>query len=233
MLEDYDGLDVLDAQDESVGTVERSYVDDRGRACFAEVKMRGLRSKHRLVPVDDIERGDNYIKVGFDKHTIEESPDASSAEDALDGTLLDDIRAYYDRARDGDRNSEASVTRPGARPTQDSGGDEDDTPSEGISETISDSASREQEVLPGDAITSEVAVESSVESTAATGGVIRDGDDVIEVPIVEEEIVKRPVVKEVLRIRKSTVSEPAEVNEDVRKEHVEVESEGDARVQSR
>jgi len=59
---------------------------------------------------------------------------------------------------------------------------------------------------------------------------VRDLGDVIEVPIVEEEIVKRPVVKEVLRIRKSSTSERQTVQDDVRKEDVEVISEGDVPV---
>jgi len=49
------------------------------------------------------------------------------------------------------------------------------------------------------------------------------------VPIVEEELVKRPVVKEVLRIRKHSVSEGRTVSADVRKEEIEVDTEGDVR----
>ena len=59
---------------------------------------------------------------------------------------------------------------------------------------------------------------------------VRDRGDVIEVPIVEEELVKRPVVKEVLRIRKDTVTDRQQVNEELRREDVQVEREGDADV---
>jgi len=58
---------------------------------------------------------------------------------------------------------------------------------------------------------------------------VRDMGDVIEVPIVEEEIVKRPVVKEVLHIRKSSTSEQQTVQGEVRKEEIEVDEEGDVR----
>jgi hypothetical protein len=54
-------------------------------------------------------------------------------------------------------------------------------------------------------------------------GEIRDAGDVIEIPIVEEQLVKRPVVKEVLRIRKSAIGEQQTVREVLRKEDVEVE----------
>ncbi len=51
------------------------------------------------------------------------------------------------------------------------------------------------------------------------------GDDEIRVPVVEEEIVveKRPVVKEELRIRKDVVEDEEIVEEDVRKEEVEID----------
>jgi len=47
------------------------------------------------------------------------------------------------------------------------------------------------------------------------------------VPVVEEEIVveKRPVVKEELRIRKDVVEDEEIVEEDVRKEEVEIDDE--------
>jgi uncharacterized protein (TIGR02271 family) len=51
------------------------------------------------------------------------------------------------------------------------------------------------------------------------------GDDEISVPVVEEEVVveKRPVIKEEVRIRKDVVTDEEVVEEDVRKEEVDVE----------
>jgi uncharacterized protein (TIGR02271 family) len=51
------------------------------------------------------------------------------------------------------------------------------------------------------------------------------GEDEIVVPIIEEEVVveKRPVVKEELRIRKEVVEEAEVVEEDVRREEIEVD----------
>jgi uncharacterized protein (TIGR02271 family) len=53
------------------------------------------------------------------------------------------------------------------------------------------------------------------------------GEDEIRVPVVEEEIVveKRPVVKEELRIRKDVVEDEEIIEEDVRKEEVEIDDE--------
>lgn len=58
----------------------------------------------------------------------------------------------------------------------------------------------------------------------------------IEHPIVEEELVKRPmvpVVKEVLRIRKTTLAEQQSIDGKMQKEHIEVKEEGDTGNQPR
>jgi uncharacterized protein (TIGR02271 family) len=57
------------------------------------------------------------------------------------------------------------------------------------------------------------------------------GDDEVSVPVTEEEVVveKRPVAKEEIRIRKDVVEDTEVVEEDVRREEVEVEDETERR----
>src|SRR5919112_645154 len=57
------------------------------------------------------------------------------------------------------------------------------------------------------------------------------GDDEVVVPVTEEEVVvgKRPVVKEEVRIRKDVVEDTEVVEEDVRREEIEVEDETNTR----
>jgi stress response protein YsnF len=57
-----------------------------------------------------------------------------------------------------------------------------------------------------------------------------DKGDVVEIPIVEERLVKQPVVTEVLRVHKTLRTERRTVEADVRKEDVEVEGTGDAEI---
>jgi uncharacterized protein (TIGR02271 family) len=61
------------------------------------------------------------------------------------------------------------------------------------------------------------------EGTAATGAQI--GDEEVSVPVTEEEVVveKRPVVKEEVRIRKDVVEDTEVVEEDVRREEIDVD----------
>jgi len=71
----------------------------------------------------------------------------------------------------------------------------------------------------------EVSVERVPVEGEATGAEI--GDEEVRVPVTEEEVVvsKRPVAKEEVRIRKDVVSDTETVEEDVRREEIEVEDE--------
>jgi uncharacterized protein (TIGR02271 family) len=57
------------------------------------------------------------------------------------------------------------------------------------------------------------------------------GEDEIRIPVIEEEIVieKRPVVKEEIRLRKEVVEEEEVVEEDVRKEEVDIDDQTERR----
>ncbi len=68
-----------------------------------------------------------------------------------------------------------------------------------------------------------------VEKGAASEAEI--GDDEIRVPVIEEEIVveKRPVVKEEIRLRKEVVEEEEVIEEDIRKERVDIDDQTERR----
>ena len=222
MLEDYDGSEVVDKDGEKIGTVERSYVDDGGKIRFVEVKLRGLRTRHHLVPVDDVERTDAGLTLPFSKSVVEESPDASSEHDTLGESILGDVRAYYRKNRE---DTEPAATEPvAAIPANEARSDSD---------AQSTSTQRAHEVggkIRGVVEQVPEKIPGGNDTDRGDMGQVRDLGDVIEVPIVEEEIVKRPVVKEVLRIRKTSTSEQQMVEGDVRKENVDVQTEGDVRV---
>jgi hypothetical protein len=60
-------------------------------------------------------------------------------------------------------------------------------------------------------------------------GISEDGE-VIEIPLVEEEVVKRPVVKEVIRVRKETVTRQQPVETTLRREELVVDEQGEVAV---
>jgi uncharacterized protein (TIGR02271 family) len=75
----------------------------------------------------------------------------------------------------------------------------------------------------------EVSVERVPASGEATEAEI--GEDEVTVPVTEEEVVvsKRPVVKEEVRVRKDVVSDTETVEEDVRREEIDIEDETSTR----
>ena len=209
MVQDYDGAAVVDATGERIGTVERSYVDDGGTVRVIAVKLGRLFAKHRLVPIDDAKREDDAIRVPYTKEMVQDSPDVDADED-LEGEALARVRAYYAGTRERSR-----------------GDVEDERRSEPPTPAAERTEATVAEVRPGREGDASGATADDAE--VVTG--IRDRGDVIEIPIVEEELVKRPVVREVLRIRKSTIVERQDVDEELRKEDVEIDQEGDVDVQ--
>ncbi len=73
--------------------------------------------------------------------------------------------------------------------------------------------------------------ESPEQNTPGGSPGVESDEEEIRIPVVEEEVVveKRPVVKEELRIKKRIVEEEEIVEEDVRKEEVEIEGEANYR----
>jgi hypothetical protein len=99
MLQHYDGAKVLDPAGNVIGTVERTYDDDTGVARYVEVKFGSIFSKHRLVPLDEAQIGDDGLTVPYSQAMVEDAPDASSVKETLDGDTLDQARAYYAQLR--------------------------------------------------------------------------------------------------------------------------------------
>ncbi len=227
MIEDYDGSEVLDRDGAHIGTVERSYIDDQGSVQFIEVKMAGLRARHRLIPVDDAAQMDSALKVPFGKDIVEASPNVSYLGDTVEEETLIEIRAYYQRH---DQTAAPAAVEPAAIPTakSETTGDSDSGSSDqdgGIGDKVRGAAEKIREKLSG----SSSSRGDENDADAGTSGRVRDLGDVIEVPIVEEKLVKKPVVTEVLRIRKRAVSDRQTVSGDVRKEDIEIDEEGDVR----
>ena len=219
MTDDYDGADVFDASGDKLGHVERSYIDDSNAVQLVEVKLGSLLGKHRLVPVDSA----NLTKVGlmlpFTRDAIENSPDAKSAGDTVSGEIYEEVRTYYDELGTGGSSHTPVVPmstevdaadEPGAVPAAGNAADGEDT-----------SAAR----------TAEAPVPQAVETEGPAFGQLRTDGDVVEIPIVEERLVKQRVVSHVLRVRKTRETDVQNVTDQVRKESVEADRIGDAPVQ--
>ncbi|MGI8827010.1 MAG: DUF2382 domain-containing protein [Chloroflexota bacterium] len=221
MNREYDGAGVLDEAGEKIGHVERSYVDDTGNVRMVEVKIGSLFAKHRLVPAEAGDLGENGLQLPFSRDTIENSPDHGHIGDTIEANTLDEVQTYYSGQTSGKEESES--TRMADPPSADE--------AEGVPAAVpvgsggagdTNSAQRDEPLVSPTA--------SSTGAAEPEFGQIRDTGDVIEIPIVEEQLVKRRVVTEVLRVRKKDVVETQNVGGEVRREDVEVEKDGDPRV---
>lgn len=221
MSEDYDGLDLIDDSEERVGTVERTYVDDANNPRFVEIKYGALRPKHRLIPASDAELTDaGALQVPFSRDTIEGSPEAPQS-DTLEPADFAAITAYYDglpAGRGQPENAPAAVA-----PSSD-----DEVEPEDTSMTQDTAAGRQFDVVDDSAGGLRVGDRVPAGLEAPT----REFGDTIEIPVLEEVLVKQTVVKEILRVKKSDLVEYQTVDGDVRKEQAEVDDEAGLVVES-
>jgi len=212
-MDDYDGAQVIDAGGDHIGTVDRTYVDNNEIPRIIEVKMGGLLPKHRLIPIDQAEMTHDGLRVPYVKDMIEESPHISRS-DSLAGDTLERVRSYY---ASGDGIVETTVDEASAG--LDAAGEDSVTEETPVITPISQSNNQ----APTPPVVSESSGDYDADSPMVTGQ-IRDLGDVIEVPVMEEILVKKTVVKEVLRIKKSELTETQIVSGDIRREDVEVVS---------
>jgi sporulation protein YlmC with PRC-barrel domain len=98
--QDLRGLDVYDANDDQIGSVEDVYVDrERREARLLDVSaggMLGIGKKHFLVPVEDVRRDldGERITVEHPKEKVMKSPEFDP-DDGLKSDLQRAVYAYY------------------------------------------------------------------------------------------------------------------------------------------
>jgi sporulation protein YlmC with PRC-barrel domain len=98
--QDLRGLDVYDANDAQIGSVEDVYVDrEQRQARLLDVSaggVLGVGKKHFLVPVEDVKRDVNEERITVDhsKDKVMESPEFDP-DDGLKPDLQRAVYAYY------------------------------------------------------------------------------------------------------------------------------------------
>jgi uncharacterized protein (TIGR02271 family) len=241
-LEDrFAGYEVYDPSGEKIGKVDDLFVDESDNPEYIGVKMGFLGTKSTLISWEAVRRTDDEgrrIEVSVDKETAKDGPTfdddseitpefeaqvysyyglqrATTTEErgaygAYQGAVPtgeDELRVQRteEELRAGTREREAGAVRVRKRVRTDRERMEVPT--------------RREEVhvdhVPVDRETSEADI----------------GDEEIRVPLTEEEVVveKRPVAKEEVRIRKDVVEDTEVVEEDVRREEVDIDDESTGR----
>jgi uncharacterized protein (TIGR02271 family) len=237
----YAGYEIYDRNGDKIGKVDDLFVDENDAPEYIGVKMGFLGTRSTLIPweVATVDENDRRIEVSVDKAQAKEGP---AFDDDEDITPDYEERVY----------SHYGLSSPRGSTNRDAygdyyGDDEDELRVERSEEELRAGTrereagrmnvrkrvltDREQVKVP--TRHEEVSVERVPVDEEGTGAEI--GDDEVSVPVVEDEVVvdKRPVVKEEVRVRKDIVEDEEVIEEDVRKEEIDVDDQTTVRGRDR
>jgi uncharacterized protein (TIGR02271 family) len=238
-LEDrFAGYEVYDQSGEKIGKVDDLFVDESDQPEYIGVKMGFLGTSSTLIPWEAVSSTDDEggtITVATDKDTAKNAP-AFNDDREITPEFENHVYSYYGLQR-------ASTTEePGAYEAYQGSTrttDEDELRVQRTEEELK-AGTREREAgalnvrkrVRTDREQIEVPTrheEVTVERVPVEGGAAATeaqiGEDEVSVPVTEEEVVveKRPVAKEEVRIRKDVVEDTEVVEEDVRREEIDVD----------
>jgi uncharacterized protein (TIGR02271 family) len=244
----YAGYTVYDQSYQKIGNVDDLFVDESDRPEYIGVKMGFLGTRTTLIPFQMVRVNDarQLIEVAADKETLKNGPTFDD-EREITPEFENEVYSYYGLQRAS--TIEHSGTYPAysaEQSTQTTGvadrtdvSYEDEVKVQRIEEElrvgtrerkagsirVRKRVRTDREHIEVPTRHEEISVERvPVEGEASEAEI---GEDEVVVPVTEEEVVvhKRPVLKEEVRIRKDVVEDTEVVEEDVRREEVEVEDE--------
>jgi uncharacterized protein (TIGR02271 family) len=246
------GYTVYDQDYEKIGNVDDLFLDENESPQYIGVKMGFLGTRTTLIPfhIARVNDARQIIEVAADKETLKNGPTFDDDREITPEFEIE-VYSYYGLQRSstiehsgthGAYYAEQSTQTTGvANPTDVS--DEDEVRVQRTEEElrvgtrerkagsirVRKRVRTDREHIEVPTRHEEVTVERVPVKGEASEAQI--GDDEVVVPVTEEEIVvhKRPVVKEEVRIRKDVVEDIEVVEEDVRREEVEVEDETERR----
>src|SRR5215208_5296144 len=235
------GYEVYDRSGSKIGKVDDLFVDESDQPEYIGVKMGFLGTSSTLIPWDAVSSTDDegrVITVAIDKETAKNGPTFDDDREVTP-EFEQQVYSYYSLSRSSTARGayEAYQVEPRASDVR----AEDELRVQRVEEELA-AGTREREAgvvsvrkrvrtdrerIEVPTRREEVTVERVPvsEGTAATEAQI--GDEEVRVPVTEEEVVveKRPVVKEEVRIRKDVVEDMEVVEEDVRREEIDVDDE--------
>jgi uncharacterized protein (TIGR02271 family) len=229
------GYSVYDSSNERIGKVDDLFVDDGDQPEYIGVKMGFLGTSSTLIPwgvVTGTDDENSRIEVSVDKETTKNGP-AFDDDKEITPDFENEVYSYYGLQQTG------STEERGAYADYSGDSTEDELRVQRTEEELA-AGTREREAgamkvrkrVRTDRESIEVPTrheEVSVERVPVEGEASEAeiGEDEVVVPVTEEEVVvsKKPVAKEEVRIRKDVVEDTEVVEEDVRREEVDVEDE--------
>jgi uncharacterized protein (TIGR02271 family) len=246
----YAGYTVYDQHYEKIGEVDDLFLDENDQLEYIGVKMGFLGTRTTLIPFQMVRVNDarQLIEVAAAKETVKNGPTFDDDRE-ITPEFENEVYAYYGLKRApsveerrsysyGDYYAEQSTQTTGVTDHTDVSYEDELRVQRSEEELVAGTREREagsirvrkrvrtaREHIEVPTRHEEVTVERVPVEGAASEAEI--GEDEVVVPVIEEEVVvqKRPVVKEEVRIRKGVVEDTEVVEEDVRREEIEVEDE--------
>ncbi len=235
------GYTVYDQHYEKIGKVDDLFVDESDQPEYIGVKMGFLGMSSTLIPwgvVSNVDDEGRTIAISVDKDTAKNGPTFSDDHE-ITPEFENQVYSYYGLQRaQATEEPGAYGAYQGTETTTDDDLRVQRTEEELRAGTTEREAGqvnvrkrvrtdREQIEVP--TRREEVSVERvPVDSETSSADI---GEDEVSVPLTEEEVVveKRPVAKEEIRVRKDVVEDTEVVEEDVRREEVDVDDQSTRR----
>jgi uncharacterized protein (TIGR02271 family) len=232
----FSGYEVYDQSGSKIGKVDDLFVDESDQPEYIGVKMGFLGTSSTLIPWEAVSSTDDEgrtITVATDKETAKNGP-AFDDDREITPEFENEVYSYYGLQRSESAESgsyEAYQAEPTASDELRVQRTEEELAAgtrerEAGSVSVRKRVRTDRESIEVPTRHEEVSVERvPVEGEAATEAEI--GEDEVRVPLTEEEVVveKRPVAKEEVRVRKDVVEDTEVVEEDVRREEIDVDDE--------
>ena len=241
--ERFTGYEVYDQNGEKIGRVDDLFVDENDQPEYIGVKMGLLGTSSTLIPMElvTVDESAQRLVVSSDKETVKNGPTFDDDKEII-SEYENQVYSYYGLQRATTTEELRAYEAYQGSATQTTHGDELRIQR---SEEVLRAGTREREAgainvrkrvrtdrerLEVPTRHEEVHVDRVPINSETSATEI--GDDEVIIPVTEEEIVveKRPVVKEEIRIRKDVVEDTEVVEEDVRREEVEIDDQTERRL---
>ena len=234
----YAGYTVYDNADQKIGKVDDLFLDENDSPEYIGVKLGLLGTRSTLIPFQmaTVDEANSSITVSTDKDTVQNGPTFDDDQE-ISPAFENEVHGFYGlhemTGSSEDRGTYADYSSSSGSELE----DEDELRVQRSEEELV-AGTREREAgsmrvrkrvrtdrerIEVPTKHEEVSVERVPVSGEATEAQI--GEDEVSVPVTEEEVVvdKRAVAKEEVRLRKDVVEDTEVVEEDVRREEVDVE----------
>src|SRR5215210_4560584 len=231
------GYTVYDQNYEKIGKVDDLFVDESDQPEYIGVKMGFLGTHSTLIPLDVARVNDErqLIEVAAEKETAKNGPTFDDDRE-ITPEFENEVYAYYGLQPSSEQGGSYEAYQ--GEETASDVREEDELRVQRTEEELA-AGTREREAgqvnvrkrVRTDREHIEVPTrheEVSVERVPVSEGEATEaqiGEDEVRVPLTEEEVVveKRPVAKEEVRIRKDVVEDTEVIEEDVRREEIDVD----------